>query len=106
MPVHVPTVIVLSMSPTPNSLGEYEYRINRGGVQVAGLWVKHMDDNTRYRFTVNGELWEKQGATWVRAVKRNGQPIAETMTSSFSTGVSPRIAPGGGPSPGGGMETR
>jgi hypothetical protein len=93
-PPHVPTVIVLKTTGTPNQLGEYEYRIDRNIAAKIGVWVKNMDDLTRYKFTITGELWEKVGANWVKAQKRNGGLVAETMTSSFSTGVSPKIAPG------------
>lgn len=89
---HIPSVIVLKMSAGPNALGEYEYRIDRGAPKI-GVWMKNLDDKTRYKFTITGELWEKQGANWVKATKRNGGFVTETMTTNFSTGVSPKIAP-------------
>ncbi|MDB5036060.1 MAG: hypothetical protein JWQ98_3301 [Chlorobi bacterium] len=94
-----PVPPVLRRSAAANPLGEYEYRVDRGIIGRLGVWVKNLDDNIRYRFTVTGELWEKQGNNWARATRRNGQQISETMTSAFSTGVSPRIAPGA-PTPG------
>ena len=61
------------------------------------LWRQNLSDNTRYRFVVTGELWERIGTNWVKATKRNGQSVSEARSSIFSTGVSPRIPP---PAPG------
>ncbi len=82
-----PTVFVLSLSSSANALGEHTYRINRGLVAKPGKKVKNLDDTTRFKFTVVGELWEKQGATWLKALRKNGQPLTQTMLSTFSTAI-------------------
>jgi hypothetical protein len=84
---------VLWRSSIANTLGEYEYRQLRPGPVNPTAWRQNFSDLTRYRFTVVGELWEKVGATWVKALKRTGTPVSESKTVIFSTGVSPRTLP-------------
>lgn len=93
VPPGPPTVYVLTRSAGANLMGEYTYRVNRGIVAKIGQKVKNLDDLTRFKFTIIGELWEKQGAVWVKATKKNGQPFTQTMTSTFSTGVAPPYVP-------------
>lgn len=85
--------IVLTRSSQPSAVGEYDFRIYRTGPIAQNQWRQNMTDNTRYKFEITGELWEKVGANWVRATRRNGQQVGETRSVTFSTGVSPRINP-------------
>jgi len=91
------TPLVLQRSSTPSLLGEYGYRVNRGIAARPGQWVKNLDDETRYRFTIVAELWELQGSNWVKATRKTGGTLTETMVVTFGTAVSPRLTGLSGP---------
>lgn len=84
-------ILLLQRSASPNLLGEYGYRVSRGVTARPGQWVMHLDDQSRFRFTIVGELWELQGSNWVRATKKAGGTLTETRVVTFSTGTSPRL---------------
>lgn len=79
------SLITLLRSFGTNSIGQYEYYIQRG----LSILYRNLDDTTRYKFTVSAQLWTiKQGTTnvWEKAKSRTGNYIVETRTAVFSTG--------------------
>ncbi len=80
-------LITLVRSTGINSIGQYEYYIQRN---FSLTNYRNLEDTTRYKFTVAAELWTiKQGTTnvWEKAKSNSGNFITETRIANFSTGV-------------------
>jgi len=79
-------LINLVRSTGTNSIGQYEYYIQRSFL----LNYRNLEDTTRYKFTVKAELWGiKPGTTnvWEKAKSNSVNFITETRTAIFSSGI-------------------
>ena len=47
----------------------------------------NLEDNSLYRFTVDAVLKEKINGVWIAATNNSGDPITQTVTKMFSTGL-------------------
>ncbi|MCX6150579.1 MAG: hypothetical protein NTX22_08665 [Ignavibacteriales bacterium] len=81
------SIIPLVRSAGTNSLGQYEYYIQRNFVMTN---YRNLEDTTRYKLTLKAELWAiQQGTTnvWEKAKSNSGNFITETRIANFSSGV-------------------
>jgi hypothetical protein len=79
-------LINLVRSAGTNSIGQYEYYIQRTFL----LNYRNLEDTTRYKFTVRAELWGIKPGTanvWEKAKSNSGNFITETRTAIFSSGI-------------------
>ena len=81
-----PPLIPLTRTANPNSLGMYQYSIQRGGFNINS---RNLEDTTKYKFSVRAELWTLNPTTniWEKAKTRTGNEVFETRTSTFNTGI-------------------
>jgi len=81
-----PPIVVLR-SANPNSIGNYEFYIQRPFTTVP---YRNLADTTYYKFTLRAELWRIQPGTtnvWEKAKTNGGTYITETRLAYFRSGI-------------------